>query len=105
MKNLFNSDKTVPILLTFISFLLALLSFIGKKQVDSIDQIGIQFKKFQIETLKSNSILDKAIQINKQWTHDVYEKEIHPNTLRSEKNEKDIIRIKSDVKTIKSQIK
>ena len=105
MKRLLNSDKLVPLLLLIISFLLTMLGFIGKKQVDSIENIGTQFKQFQIETLRSDSKFDKAIQLNRQWTHDVYEKEIHPNTLRSVKNEKDIIKIKTDVNNIKSIMK
>ncbi len=105
MKRILESDKIIPVLLTIISFLLALLSFFGKKQVDAVESIGTQFSKFQIETVKNNSRMDKTIQLMQQRQNDIYQQELHPTTLRSQKNEKDIIRIKSDVKTIKSIIK
>ena len=105
MKKLFTSDKFTPLLLLIITALLSFISWAGQKQVKSIESISRDFKQFQIETIKNNSKLDKTLELNQQWTHDVYNKEIHPNTMRSQKNEKDIIKIKGDVKNLKSILK
>jgi len=105
MKKILESDKTNSLLLLVISVLLGLLIFIGKKQVESIDKISIKFSKFQIESVKANSKLDKTIQLFEQHQKDLYQQELHPTTLRSQKNEKDINHLKSDVNSIKSIIK
>ncbi len=105
MKKLINSDKTATFLLLIISVLLGFLVFIGKGQLNSTKVLTKKFTKFQIETIKSNSKLDKTIQLYQQHDNNLYQLELHPTTLRSEKNEKDIIKVKADVINLKSIIK
>jgi len=92
-------------MLLIISVLLGFLGFLGQKQVNSIEKLGNKFSKFQIETIKSNSKFDKALEIYRLQSNERYLQEIHPTTLRSKKNEKDLVKVKTDVSKLKSIIK
>ena len=105
MKRILNSEKANPLLLILISVLLGLLVFYGKKQVESIENINSNFEKFQIESVKANSKLDKTIELYQLHENDLYKQELHPTTIRSQRNEKEITHIKSDVNTLKSRLK
>ena len=96
------SIKRNPLLLILISVLLGFLVFYGKKQVESIENINSNFSKFQIESVKANSKLDKTIELYQQHENDLYRQELHPTTIRSLRKEKEINGVKADVNNLKS---
>lgn len=99
------SNKSLTILLLIITALLAFSAWSIEQQLQESKRNGERFQKFQIEMTQVWSDMKADIKVDNANATKTYNIEIHPNTLRSLKNEKDIIKIKSDVTNIKSIIK
>jgi len=100
-----SKDLRITVLLLIIAALLGFNSWTVEQQFQESKKTGLRFQKFQIEMTKVWTGVKSDMRVDDAEASNIYKMETHPNTLRSERNEKDIIKIKSDVTNIKSIIK